>query len=128
MRVQTCPPISAKLSTSFVLIVSVPRGDQWKSNIAFGDSYLYQGAWLPSHGLKMISDRRNSTKLIRLTNQTVSVLLLLHCLVSDHPNTNSVTASETRHGWISLPSCGRRLRRNNASAAKHENKRPSAQR
>ena len=33
--------LRAELSTSFVWMVSVPRGDQSKSNIAFEDSYLY---------------------------------------------------------------------------------------
>ena len=33
--------ICAELSTGFVLIVSEPREDQSKSNIAFGNSYLY---------------------------------------------------------------------------------------
>ena len=33
--------ISAEFSPRFVLIVSVPRGNQSKTKIAFGDSYQY---------------------------------------------------------------------------------------
>ena len=36
MRVQALHKICAELSTGFVLVVSVPRGDQWKINISFG--------------------------------------------------------------------------------------------
>ena len=44
--------ICAELSTSFVLIVSVPNGDQSKSNMAFGDSYLYR---VSLHGLSRLT-------------------------------------------------------------------------